>query len=259
MIEATRLDSVSNGLICAPASPNKHGKLKRKSWRARRLVMNNESRVIDLFPSVDDHDHQVKQDYKQSLIGSKSHTDILCNTQNYGSTMMGNETSEEFSNDELLSKHGDEDCISSLGDASPMNNSEQRQKRRQKRTIYRLAFFFGTAISSLIFSILNNKLSTYTQRAPGELFAGVEAKVSMAAMQELHIHHVASGMAHAFQPVSPSVWCIDARLKYEQAKRRPMGLCYLKIPRAASSTLSGINQVCYQLCKLWDCTHNRRC
>jgi hypothetical protein len=157
--------------------------------------------------------------------------------------MMVNQSSQETTDDELVGEHDDEDCVSSLGDASPRNSAEQRQKHRQKRTIFRLIFFFGAAICSLIFSIFNNKLSMYSQHAPNDLFAVGQDKASMAEMQELHIQHVASGMAHVFRPVSPSVWCIDARLKYEQAKRRPMGLCYLKIPRAASSTLSGMNQV----------------
>jgi hypothetical protein len=165
------------------------------------------------------------------------------NTKYYDFKMMVDQSSQETTNDELVGEHDDEDCVSSLGDASPRNSAEQRQKRRHKRMIFRLTFFFGTAICSLIFSICNTKISKYSQHAPNELFSAGQNKASIAEMQELHIHHVASGMARVFQPVSPSVWCIDARLKYEQAKRRPMGLCYLKIPRAASSTLSGMNQV----------------
>jgi hypothetical protein len=69
---------------------------------------------------------------------------------------------------------------------------------------------------------------------------GTEAQ-QMQKMRSRHIEQTASRIARSFTPVSPNSWCIDGRLKFEQAKRRPMGLCYLKIPRAASSTLVGIN------------------
>ena len=60
-------------------------------------------------------------------------------------------------------------------------------------------------------------------------------------IREQHILHVATKLCREYKAVAPSSWCIDSRLKFDQAKRRPMGLCYLKIPRAASSTLVGIN------------------
>jgi hypothetical protein len=62
-----------------------------------------------------------------------------------------------------------------------------------------------------------------------------------AAMRDEHIREQAAQIARIWTPVSPSQWCIDGRLKFEQAKGKPMGLCYLKMPRAASSTLAGIN------------------
>ena len=55
------------------------------------------------------------------------------------------------------------------------------------------------------------------------------------------IRKTASTMARIYQPVPPMNWCIDERLSLDQLKRRPMGLCLLRIPHAASSTLKGIN------------------
>ena len=62
-----------------------------------------------------------------------------------------------------------------------------------------------------------------------------------ATYQDEHIRLSASQIARVWTPVSPSQWCIDGKLKFEQSKGKPMGLCYLKMPRAASSTLAGIN------------------
>lgn len=61
------------------------------------------------------------------------------------------------------------------------------------------------------------------------------------ALRNEHIQQMADQISRVWKPISPSQWCIDGRLKYEQAKGKPMGLCYLKIPRAASTTLAGIN------------------
>mmetsp|Transcript_60609 Transcript_60609/g.148703 ORF Transcript_60609/g.148703 Transcript_60609/m.148703 type:complete len:575 (-) Transcript_60609:102-1826(-) len=55
------------------------------------------------------------------------------------------------------------------------------------------------------------------------------------------IQKTASTMARIYQPVPPMNWCIDERLSLDQLKRRPMGLCLLRIPHSASSTLKGIN------------------
>lgn len=60
-------------------------------------------------------------------------------------------------------------------------------------------------------------------------------------IRKQHILQTATKLSRVYKAISPNQWCIDGRLKYEQAKRRPMGLCYVKIPRAASSTLVGIN------------------
>mmetsp|Transcript_39488 Transcript_39488/g.95525 ORF Transcript_39488/g.95525 Transcript_39488/m.95525 type:complete len:454 (+) Transcript_39488:59-1420(+) len=138
-------------------------------------------------------------------------------------------------------EHVEDDAVSSLGDASPMNTAEERQKRRQKAMYCKLASFFGIAICSLIFSLLNNKLNDYMNKPESSTTTNAK-EYSVQDMRTLHIERVASSMAHPFLPVASNIWCIDARLKYEQAKRRPMGLSYLRIPRAASSTLSGINQ-----------------
>lgn len=139
------------------------------------------------------------------------------------------------------STSNEDDAVSSLGGDSPMNIAEERQKRRQKQMYCKLKAFFGITLCSLIFSLLNNKLNEYMAQPASPRDA---KEYSREDMRTLHLERVASSMARPFTPVASDVWCIDARLKYEQAKRRPMGLSYVRIPRAASSTLAGINQVC---------------
>lgn len=56
-----------------------------------------------------------------------------------------------------------------------------------------------------------------------------------------HLRDVGSGLSRVYRPVPPSTWCVDDMLALDQLKRRPMGLCYLKVPRAAGGTLKGIN------------------
>jgi len=135
--------------------------------------------------------------------------------------------------------HDEDDAVSSLGNDSPMNVAEQRQRRRQKQMHCKLKSFFGVALCCLIFSLLNNKLNEFMTKPVSPRNAKEYSKQDM---RTLHLERVASSMARPFPPVASNIWCIDARLKYEQAKRRPMGLSYLRIPRAASSTLAGINQ-----------------
>jgi hypothetical protein len=60
--------------------------------------------------------------------------------------------------------------------------------------------------------------------------------------RQQHLAYTASTMARVYPRVPASTWCIDVALRHEQSKRRPMGLCYLKLPKAASSTLAGINK-----------------
>lgn len=136
--------------------------------------------------------------------------------------------------------HDEDDAVSSLGNDSPMNVAEQRQRRRQKQMHCKLKSFFGVALCCLIFSLLNKKLNEFMTKPVSPRNAKEYSKQDM---RTLHLERVASSMARPFPPVASNIWCIDARLKYEQAKRRPMGLSYLRIPRAASSTLAGINQV----------------
>eukprot|EP00538_Stauroneis_constricta_P011521 CAMPEP_0119554562 /NCGR_PEP_ID=MMETSP1352-20130426/7025_1 /TAXON_ID=265584 /ORGANISM="Stauroneis constricta, Strain CCMP1120" /LENGTH=366 /DNA_ID=CAMNT_0007601175 /DNA_START=149 /DNA_END=1246 /DNA_ORIENTATION=- len=57
-----------------------------------------------------------------------------------------------------------------------------------------------------------------------------------------HLAHVGDQLSRAFVPVNATTWCIDASLRFEQIKGEPMGLSYLKMPRAASTTLAGINK-----------------
>ena len=150
----------------------------------------------------------------------------------------------ETTDDESISDSYEDDAVSSLGNDSPRDVAEERQRRRQRQMYCKLKSFFGIALCSLVFSLLNNKLNEYlTNPAAVESSQTVKEYYSKDEMRTLHLERVASSMARSFPPVASSVWCIDARLKYEQAKRRPMGLSYLRIPRAASSTLAGINQV----------------
>ena len=53
---------------------------------------------------------------------------------------------------------------------------------------------------------------------------------------------IASTIARVYAEVPSSTWCIDGAQRYDQAKRQPMGLCYVKLPKAASSTLAGVNK-----------------
>jgi hypothetical protein len=135
------------------------------------------------------------------------------------------------------------DEVSSLGDSHPMNQADIRKKRRQQRLILQVAVFSAVALMSLFGSIFNQQLSDYST---GMKHPQIEQNVVLTSANKTfyfnrarndHIYRTAQKLTRAFPPVSPNVWCIDARLKYEQAKRRPMGLCYLKIPRAASSTV----------------------
>jgi len=52
---------------------------------------------------------------------------------------------------------------------------------------------------------------------------------------------MASTITRIYQPSPSSTWCVDNQLRLDQLKRSPMGLCYLKIPHNAGTTLKGIN------------------
>jgi hypothetical protein len=135
----------------------------------------------------------------------------------------------------------DGDDFSSLGDASPMNEAQTLQRRRQQRVRMRL----GSIMCFLaIYVLLSSSLASNPKIMYGRSddIHSVQNKTILTQLRQTHVHQVASTIARVYSPASPSVWCIDGRLKMEQSKRRPMGLSYLKIPRAASSTLAGINQ-----------------
>lgn len=143
----------------------------------------------------------------------------------------------------------DDDDLSSLGDASPMNEAIERQKARVKLARANMRKFLGvlTAIAYLIFqfSSFNSKSAIHSMQNGDSIYSSSSASSSAANMnmtkliRQQHISHVATSLSKIYKPTSPNVWCIDGRLKYEQGKRRPMGLCYLKIPRSASTYLAG--------------------
>lgn len=160
-----------------------------------------------------------------------------------------------------------DDDLSSLGDASPMDDGEALQAQRLQKcrsklqkycsisfvAIYALVYF---SLSSNPEVVLVNSGYQYDQRvaAVGASQSRTHSNLGNhtpmnsrvefpdARMRDRHIEQTASLIARVFTPVSPSEWCIDGRLKFEQAKGRPMGLCYVKIPRGASTTLAGINE-----------------
>jgi hypothetical protein len=73
---------------------------------------------------------------------------------------------------------------------------------------------------------------------------GTSSSSSSSSLHESRLYNIqmmASSITRIYQPVPSSTWCVDDRLRSDQLKRRPMGLCYLKIPRAAGTTLKGIN------------------
>ena len=143
-------------------------------------------------------------------------------------------------------KHNDmdeenDDDLSSLGDTSPLQATQaHHQKRLQKcRRNVTLSFIF---VYVLVYnSLSSNPMSTSSITTVDKDFKALN-NTDLWTFEIQHTQHLASNIARIYRPVPPSVWCIDGRLKAEQGKRRPMGLSYLKIPRAASTTLAGVNQ-----------------
>ena len=135
----------------------------------------------------------------------------------------------------------DDEDLSSLGDASPIQDLEvhEQQRHTQKQ---RARLRSGTISFVCIYFLVYMSLSS----APPLLMTDdSNYGLNRTVVFQTRIHHtqqVASTMARVYKPTPPSVWCIDGRLKMEQSKRRPMGLSYLKIPRAASTTAGGINR-----------------
>lgn len=77
----------------------------------------------------------------------------------------------------------------------------------------------------------HNESDTSAENQPVSLY---ESRLS-------EIQKAASWIAREYLPTHPSKWCVDSRLKFDQAPGEPMGLCYLKIPKVAGTTLRGIN------------------
>ena len=50
---------------------------------------------------------------------------------------------------------GDTDSVSTLGDASPMNQAQKRRERRQKRFLVQVLVFTGVALFSLATSLIS--------------------------------------------------------------------------------------------------------
>lgn len=158
--------------------------------------------------------------------------------------------------------------MSSLGNASPMQDGEVAQRQRYDEcrsrcqkycslsfiAIYLLAFFSLSSNPEVVLVKsgyqydVHSPAATVSSPSSGSLSSSStiasqtnRTKQSASEKRSQHIQMAASKLARIYTPVSSSSWCIDGRLKFEQAKGRPMGLCYVKIPRAASSTLAGIN------------------
>ena len=161
-------------------------------------------------------------------------------------------TKNQGENDHDDEDRDDDDDLSSLGDASPMNEAAQRQKERMKLAHSNMRKFLGVlmAVAYLIFQFSSfssksaihamNGDSIYSSTATAATFSIQQETTNMTKiMRQQHLSQVATKLSKVYKPTSPNVWCIDGRLKYEQGKRRPMGLCYLKIPRTASTYLAG--------------------
>jgi hypothetical protein len=112
---------------------------------------------------------------------------------------------------------------------------------------YMAAYFFLSSnpndmlpsgeISHVDRSIINNNNNNNNNNTT--FIEGPSSSLHESRLYDIQI--MASSITRIYQPVPPSTWCVDDRLRMDQLKRRPMGLSYLKIPRAAGTTLKGIN------------------
>ena len=93
-----------------------------------------------------------------------------------------------------------------------------------------------------MFLLIYSSLSLNPHRTDAEEFSSVQNKTVLMQMRQMHMQKVAYAVSRAYPPVPASTWCVDNKLSQEQSRRRPMGLCYVRTPRAASTTLVGINQ-----------------
>ncbi len=186
---------------------------------------------------------------RTQVLNSPSHTQLLLvATGRFGSS----------NNDMSVKEISSEDKHFSSNDVSPLpiNNGNWRGKIQKYCSItflaiYALAYVTLSSNPQVVFvnsgyqydqaiTALSGTSIQYNATAGAENEASIDLPNQVEIRQQF-ISRLASKLAKVYQPVSPSIWCIDGRLKFEQAKQRPMGLCYLKIPRAASSTLVGIN------------------
>ena len=144
--------------------------------------------------------------------------------------------------------------ITKIKDAHSSSQVVIRQRNKEYRRRCRICF-----ISALVFGYMTAYFflssNPKDMLPPGEIShvdrsivnssdntTFVEASSSSLHESRLYdIQMMASSITRIYQPVPPSTWCVDDRLRQDQVKRRPMGLSYLKIPRAAGTTLKGIN------------------
>ena len=148
--------------------------------------------------------------------------------------------------------------ITKIKDAHSSSQVVIRQRNKEYRRRCRICF-----ISSLVFGYMAAYFflssNPKDMLPPGEIShvdrsiintnsndntTFVEGKSSSSSLHESRLYDVqmmAASITRIYQPVAPSTWCVDDRLRQDQVKRRPMGLSYLKIPRAAGTTLKGIN------------------
>jgi hypothetical protein len=130
---------------------------------------------------------------------------------------------------------GDTDPISEEASPAASNNlPPAKSTSNQKIRVFSLS---SVAIYTLVYLTLSSNPSVQKT----ELYT-IQNRTVLKQVRQDHLQKAASRISRAYPDVSASNWCIDGALRHEQAKRRPMGLCYLKLPRAASSTLAGINK-----------------
>jgi hypothetical protein len=117
----------------------------------------------------------------------------------------------------------------STGNHPPIIRSKGGFQRKNQLLFLCLLAVFVLVYLSLSINLTTKQTNLYS----------IQNKTVLKQMRQFHLEKAASSISRAYPQVSPSTWCIDGALRQQQSKRRPMGLCYLKLPRAASSTLAG--------------------
>jgi len=100
---------------------------------------------------------------------------------------------------------------------------------------------FVVIYSFCYLSLSSNPKGSFNLHEEGHDSLTLSFSESNNAVRDAHIREQGKKIARIWKPMNASQWCIDGRLKQEQAKGKPMGLCYVKMPRAASTTLAAIN------------------